>query len=295
MKLKTLKYLLVILALFFPSHFGISSESVNARNLLATLIQNIPARPFSAISGSEFAGSVFSLDGSKREQAILAEIMEGNLPEFLRKLKPVRLTHKFKHQETTTATIFVMPDYLAIGSDKDYLLIPMSLYTATAIASKFGFILPTKKMVDAIFGQSLSHFTPIPMGPCPQMSSTQYYLEHNRKIREQRLHSGFALDALAAGDKKDVVLTNHLARTLGRIAIYGWHRLSGVPIQPLATVHSANYADYSHGVRLVSDTVLIDGEPRSIYDVLEDPKLARVLSDEGAIPKVRQLMTCHDP
>jgi hypothetical protein len=62
-------------------------------------------------------------------------------------------------------------------------------------------------------------------------------------------------------------------------------------IQPLTTVHSGSYVDYSHGIRLVSDRVLIEGELRSIYDVLEDSRLAKVLSDEGAIPKVRQLMS----
>jgi hypothetical protein len=116
-------------------------------------------------------------------------------------------------------------------------------------------------------------------------------VDHNRKIRKQRLSLDCPLDTLISGTKKDVVLTNHLARALGKIAIYGWHRFSDVPIQPLTTVHSASYADYSHGIRLVSDIVLIDGEPRSIYDVLEDPRLAKVLSDEGAIPKARQLMT----
>ena len=292
MKTRLLKYLL-ILALGLPSHLATGGELAHFQSLLINLIKKIPARPFSAMTGSEFAKSIFSLDGSKREQAILAEIMEGNLPEFLRKLKPVRLIHEFEDQKTTTATIFVIPDYLSIGSDDDFLLMPMSLYTATAIASKFGFILPTKKMVDTIFSQSLFHLAPIPMPPCPQMSSTQYYLEHNRKIREQRLSLGFSLDVLVSGDKKDVVLTSHLARALGKIAIYGWHRLSGTPIQPLTTVHSASYADYSHGIRLVSDIVLIDGEPRSIYDVLEDPRLAKVLNDEGAIPKAHQLMPRH--
>ena len=98
------------------------------------------------------------------------------------------------------------------------------------------------------------------------------------------------LDALISGHKKDVVLTNRLARAGAKIAIYGWHRLSGTPIQPLSTVHSASYADYSHGIRLVSDIVLIDGEPWSIYRVLEDPWLARILSDEGPIPRVREFM-----
>ena len=53
----------------------------------------------------------------------------------------------------------------------------------------------------------------------------------------------------------------------GKIAIYGWHRLNGAPIQPLSTVHGACYADYSHGIRLVSETVLVDGKTRFVHHV----------------------------
>jgi hypothetical protein len=270
---------------------AIGAEFANVRVSLINLIKKIPPRPFSAMTGSQFAKSILSMSGSKREQAILAQIMNGNLPDFLRNLKPVQLIERFEDGKSTTATIFVTPDYLAIGSDNDFLSIPMNLYTAIEVALHFGFTLPTKKMVDAIFSQSFFHLTPEPMPPGPQMRSTQCYVDHNRKIREQRLSLGCPLDTLISGSKKDVVLTNYLARAVGKIAIYGWHRFSGAPIQPLTTVHSARYADYSHGIRLVSDIVLIDGEPRSIYDVLEDPRLAKVLSDEGAIPKVRQLLT----
>ncbi len=290
MKFRVLTYCL-ILALCFPSHLGISEEFANVQVSLINLIKKIPARPFLAMTGGEFAKSILSMSGPRREQAILAQIVKGNLPDFLRNLKPVQLTERLEDGKLTTATIFVTPDYLAIGSDDDFLSIPMNLYTAMEVALHFGFTLPTKKMVDAIFSQSFFQLTPQPMTPGPQMSSTQYYVDHNLKIRKQRLSLGCPLDALISGTKKDVVLTNHLARALGKIAIYGWHRFSGAPIQPLSTVHSAGYADYSHGIRLVSNIVVIDGEPRSIYDVLEDPRFAKVLSDEGAIPKARQLMT----
>jgi hypothetical protein len=84
-------------------------------------------------------------------------------------------------------------------------------------------------------------------------------------------------------EKKDVVMTNRLAEHLGRIAIYGWHRATGQPIQPLSTVHGANYADYSHGIRLVSRWAVIQGKRRLVRDILQDAASARVLSDEGPI------------
>jgi hypothetical protein len=286
MRKKILKVLLVLL---------LCLQSINAfgtdwTNIQAFLIKKISPRSSLAMTGSEFAKSVSTMDRSGREQAILGQIVKGNLPDFLRKLKPVELVQPFEEGKTVTATIFVMPDYLAIGSDRDFLLMPMSWLTATEIAVRLGFILPTKKIVDAIFEQSDFHLAPDPMPPNSRMRSVAYFSEHNRRIKEQRVALGCPLGALISGHKKDVVLTNRLGEILGRVAIYGWHRLSGIPIQPLTIAHGANYADYSHGIRLISNVVLIDGEPRSIYDVLEDPKLATILSDEGPIRKILQLM-----
>jgi hypothetical protein len=102
---------------------------------------------------------------------------------------------------------------------------------------------------------------------------------------EHQAHAlGVRLGELVSGDKKDVVMTNRLASNVGRIAIYGWHRGPGQPIQPLSTVHGANYADYSHGIRMISEVALINGELRSVYDILRDSTVAKVLSDEGPIP-----------
>ncbi len=74
------------------------------------------------------------------------------------------------------------------------------------------------------------------------------------------------------------------------MAIYGWTRPDGRPIQPLSTVHGARYADYSHGVRLVWHEAWIDGAPRSLYEALADPELAPLWSDEGPLRDPRALM-----
>jgi hypothetical protein len=223
------------------------------------------------------------MNRQEREQAILTEILDGNLPGFLRRLIPIRLQCEGKEGRTVSATIFVMPEYLAIGSDSDFLRIPMNRYTATTIANHFNFVLPTRKMVDAVYEQSEDHFTPQPMQAGPQMTSTQYYRAHNEMVEVQCRARSFTHGALVSGHKKDVVISNRLATRPGQIAIYGWHRGVGAPIQPLSTVHGAGYADYSHGIRLVSERVIIDGQPRSIYEVLRHPDLSKVLSDEGSI------------
>ena len=248
---------------------------------LEYLTMRIPERPSSSLTGSQFVDLVSKIDEDQREQLICEQLLKGNIPNFLRKLKPVKLQQWSKSGRLLSATIFVTPDYLAIGSKADFLRIPMDYHTARKVATQFGFILPTRRVVDAIFKQSENHFTPQPLPPGPQMCSIGYYQRHNQKISHQRNARGIALGELVSGHKKDVVITNRLRRKSGRVAIYGWHRADGQPIQPLSTVHGAGYADYSHGIRLVSEKVLIDGRLHSVYDILRDPDLAPLLSDEG--------------
>lgn len=245
------------------------------------LTRRIPERSGRSLSGSQFVELASKIDEHGRERFIEDELLKGNLPGFLRDLKPVKLRQRSSSGRLICATIFVTPDYLAIGSQSDFIRVPMDYHTASKVAARFGFILPTRRMVDAIYDQSENHFTPQPLPPGPQMRSTGYYQRHNEKIVQQRYSRGIALGELVSGHKKDVVITNRLKRKPGRVAIYGWHRPDGNPIQPLSTVHGAGYADYSHGVRLVSESVLIDGKLCSVYDVLKDPKLASLLSDEG--------------
>jgi hypothetical protein len=260
-----------------------AADPGNSSLRVEDLARAIPARSLQDLTGSQFVRHVAPMNAGEREQAILEELSKGNLPEFLRKLVPVGLQCEFADGKKLVATIFVTPDYLAIGSDGDFLRMPMNLHTALAIAGRFGFVLPTRKMVDAIYLQAQHHLVPQPLPAGDQMRSTQYYWTHNELIDDQEQTLGARPGDLVSGDKKDVVMTNRLTQHLGRIAIYGWHRAAGQPIQPLSTVHGANYADYSHGIRLVSRWALIDGKRRLVRDVLHDPSTAQVLSDEGPI------------
>jgi len=278
---RTLTALFICLVIF--PHVASSDERTSTVVRVEDLTRSIPTRTGQYFTGSQFVQYVSKMNPQEREQAIRDEILKGNVPEFLRKLVPVELHCELPSGKNLIATIFVVPDYLAIGSEDDFLRIPMNLHTALAIADRFGFVLPTKKMVDAIYIQSRYHLVPQPLPAGPQMRSTAYYWTHNQRIEDQARALGVQLGELISGHKKDVVMTNRLAVNVGRIAIYGWHLGPGQPIQPLSTVHGANYADYSHGIRLVSEKALIDGKLRSIYNILRDSSVAKVLSDEGPI------------
>jgi hypothetical protein len=273
----------VLFSLLVFSNLASAGERSGAAVRTEELTSGIPARAGQDLTGSQFVRYILKMSPQDRERAIRDEILKGNLPEFLRKLVPVELHSESAAGKSLTATIFVAPDYLAIGSDADFLRIPMNLPTAAAIVDRFGFVLPTRKMVDAIYNQARYHLVPQPLPAGPQMRSTAYYWTHNQMVQEQMHALGARLGELVSGDKKDVVFAKRLAANIGRIAIYGWHRGPGQPIQPLSTVHGANYADYSHGIRLISELALIDGKLRPIHDILGDPAEAKVLSDEGPI------------
>lgn len=249
--------------------------------------RHVPPRRASAVTGSEFARRIADMSGPDREREILAEILSGNLPEFLRRLQPVQLDFASRSDRTAVdpaagrATIWVMPDYLAVGTDADFLRVPMSLDTAATIARVFDMTLPTREMVDAIYAHAAVHLIPVPMPPTAAMTSTAYFTAHNATIERQR--AGMPLGPLTAGQKKDLVLSNRLLRAPGRVAIYGWHRPDGTPIQPLSTVHGAAYADYSHGLRLVSRKALLRDRQVDVFAVLDDPKRSSLFSDEGVI------------
>ena len=252
--------------------------------------ERVPVRQEDSVNGSQFARKTAGMEGAERQQEALSELLQGNIPSFLRNLKPVRLSHKSSDGKVTSAVIWVMPDYLAIGDDNDFLRIPLTYPLAIRIAPEYQCVLPTRKMVDEIYKQAACQLKPQPLFPGLNMRSSEYYLDHQRKIEEQRSAMGCTLGQLTSGHKKDVVLTNRLIKKPDKIAIYGWHNGIDDPIQPLSTFHGSRYTDYSHGIRLVHQTAWIDGEPRLIVEVLADPLLAPVLTYEGIIDKLRSLL-----
>jgi hypothetical protein len=251
--------------------------------LAAAADARIPDRPRDAAGGAAFIEQLQALDRQARDAAILAELQRGNLPAFLRRLQPVRIAWQDVAGVTHRATIQVMPDVLAIGSDRDFVRMPMNPLTAQAFCDAFGFALPTRKLVDETWRAARRKLWPQPLVDSRESPLT--FLRHHRIIEEQL--RGTPRGALVAGHKKDVVVTNRLREEARRVAIFGWHKPSGEPIQPLSILHGEGYVDYSHGVRPLSRRIEVDGRARDYYEVLKDPLFQVLLSDEGPVDKPR--------
>jgi hypothetical protein len=240
---------------------------------------NLPPRPAGALSGSAFLKRIEPLSREDREAAVRAQIMQGNVPDFLRRLVPVPLQADDHARNEHLGTCFVTPDYLAIGNDSDFFRMPMTPQTAQAIAAAANASLITKKLSDDLFKAAKIKLDPKPLTTDRESAATFY--QHHQVIEEQR--RGQPLGRLIAGIKKDVVLTNRLKEKPNRVAIYGWHYADAKPIQPLYVGHVDWYVDYSHGVRLVHREMKVDRRTMKFRDVLRDKELSCLISDEGPI------------
>ena len=202
----------------------------------------------------------------------------------MRKLSPIH-TELVYDGKTNSATYFVTPDYLAIGSDDDYLLTPITPTTAQKIADLLHCSLPTRKMVNDIHSAAEVKLTPSPIPPSAAMATVPIFIQHNATVLAQRKEqlAGHPLGALVAGHKKDVIISNRLAEKAGRVAIYGWHKPDGKAIQPLTIVHKDTWADYSHGIRLVQLSMIVNGATHTFPKFSRILPCAGLLSDEGPV------------
>lgn len=240
---------------------------------------DLPERAADAKTGKQFIDSLAGLGRGAIDQRVLEEVRAGNVPDFQRTLAPVVL----ESSSGRVAVIHVMNDYLAIGSDDDFIRMPMTSAAAQSLCDDLDMTLPTKRMVDAIYFQADAKLPPSYIDGGPTDDGLADFLFHQETLEARRKKAGFTLGQLLAGHKKDIVLTTRMRERNDRVAIYGWHKKDGTVIQPLSCKHSCRYADYSHGVRLVAEAMTLDGEPRRVTDVLADLEEAEVLSDEGPL------------
>jgi len=250
----------------------------------------LPRAGSAGYAGSHVATNTWLMPSElrPREAKVRGLVMGGNVPTFLRTFCPVSVTN-ILDGKTNIALFHVAPDYLALGNDDDYLLMPMTPETAQQIADSLACFLPTRKMVDAIHAAAGVKLEPQPIPPTPAMTTVPVFVEHNEIVRTQRAAflKTHPLGTLVSGHKKDVVISAKLAGTTNKVAIYGWHRTNGVAIQPLYTGHGAGWVDYSHGIRLVSHLMFVNGQPKNVASVLADPELCGLISDEGVVTNSR--------
>lgn len=195
-------------------------------------------------------------------------------------------------------TVYVSSDVFTIGEPGDFIRLPLSPGAAQAVANLLGgALLPTKKLSSDINRNAPVRLQPRPL-PNKEANLAQF-AEHSQIVDAQIAQAGATAGALITGAKKDVLVSNKTKP--GRVMIYGWFgTYAGQPqdavytdkygakyIQPLSDVHGDYYADYSHGIRFVAPTMVVDGAEMRTEDVYRSPSLSVLVSDEGPLQNPR--------
>jgi hypothetical protein len=236
-------------------------------------VLDLPPRPADARGGAAFVRSLSGLDVESREERIVAEVARGNIPDWLRRLERVETTVEFDDGRSHDVAFWVVPDYLAVGSDDDFVFVPLSPGNARRVARIAGGSLPGPAMVDAVWRAASDRLIPIRLPPTEERGSVRYFVRHDRLIRAQRQQHDVPPGSFVAGHKVDVVRLNGPdggADTLdlpdAPLALYGWHRSNGMPIQPVLPIEPEREPYYSMGVRVIDDEILVDGERVGLGD-----------------------------
>lgn len=246
-------------------------------------------KPQASLTGWDFMLKADKMGFWKLEDAIVEAVLEGNIPQELRSFRKIvfrtpvvdsveilRKPHKVE--------IWVLPDYISIGTSDNFVRMPMGPLAAQRIADSLHCILPTTFLVDRIAEVAQGHLNIFPFRPLGSRNSQPIvYQDSNNAINALYDAKGYKFGQFISGLKKDVVLTYKILTLPGnenRVAIYGWHLPSGKAKQPLHIKHGNFYADYSHGIRMIYRTIKVDGKEYDAREVLESPQLYRLLSNE---------------
>ena len=231
----------------------------------------------SDLTGSAFYKAAAAMKWAERDSFVVREALAGNIPGFLRRFTAVHVTVSDSSTgKQVKATYYVSPDYLSIGTDVDWARVNITPKAAQRIADSMDCFLPTRKMADDIYAAAKVKPEPVPMYAYRDSTPTMW--QHHLIIEGQRK----GRKGLIAGIKKDVVISGQVSRSnkTDRVAIYGWHRPDGKPIQPLYTGHVYWWVDYSQGIRLVYRRIKVGGRWMDYTDVLKHPVYRKLLCDE---------------
>ena len=255
-----------------------------------------------ALTGHEFIQKVQDMGFWDMEEQTVAQILAGNVPSALKKFRKITYTVTIRHQYQSftlegfpdgpvknethkyKVEMWVLPDYLAVGNDQDFVRMPMGPLAAQRVADSLYCSLPTTFLSDRIDEVSEGRIEIFPFRPVGDRNMKPLCFEDsNNAINALMRAKGLKFGQFVSGLKKDVVLTTRLENEpeyYRHVASYGWFHPDGHPQQPLFIRHGNFYSDYSHGIRLIYRTIKINGYEHDLRDVLEDPVLFRLVSKE---------------
>jgi len=229
-------------------------------------------------------------DPKERDKYFLNQIENDN---FIHNWREITSTYKNHH-----ATFYMSEKPLMV----DNTFITVSAQSQQIIADILNASLPTAKSLDLRHQQCDISIIPLPR---EITNSTQALIDQTAKINREikRFFPNVSLEnKLISNLGKIWCLSNKLSPTIAMN--YGWYNktviYSGITcypsatipnlyvIQPKSTWHNPQHQDYSQQAIFLRGSVLVDNNLLTLTDVLTDPELSYLISEEGILNKLKQ-------
>jgi hypothetical protein len=241
----------------------------------------IPRLSEKALTGSEFMKEYEKLESAQdRYMFVLQQLAIGNVPEHFKKFETIRVTGR----NGTVVEMQVARHGLRIGTDSDYVELPLDGPTAMAAAEMYGCTLATPWISDQIHEQAKASGGVVKFFTAPEiaeameikdwdpnhpdgkmMKSAAFTKKRNELLKKWRKEHGISDEQLTSGYFKDITHPIPGVTRQGRLEIYGGYRDDGSKIQKLSGgFHVSHYHDYSHLPRFVRPTIKVNGQVMSL-------------------------------
>ena len=235
-----------------------------------------------------------------RDEAVLEAIRQGALD-------PIVWSAVDCSTDDHQGTIYVTSDALSLASVEtagpngessqgEHVRFAVSAYLAQDIADLLGCCQTTARIEDLSWLQADVQVEPQLMPATAAMTTTLYMLDYSARV--DRAINGRSGLVRTVG-KSWVLTPDLIGHRLGQVGAvnYGFHTEkpvgahgpfrspSGLTMwQTLGHAHNYRHSDESQTLVLVRPDMLVDGQTVAVADVMQDPSLCGLVSDEGVVP-----------
>ncbi len=187
-------------------------------------------KPSATLSGNDFMRRADTTSFWTLEDLIVEAVTAGQVPDALRQFRKITFTTPVVDsveilRRRHKVEMWVLPDYVAIGTNDDFVRMPMGPLAAQRIADSLDCTLPTTFLVDRIAEASEGHIDIFPFRPLGGRNCQPIvFQDSTNAINALFKAHGYHFGQFISGLKKDIVITYKIQTLTDyerNVAIYG--------------------------------------------------------------------------
>ena len=229
-------------------------------------------------------------DESVRHRLVLEQVALGNMPDTWDDWVTVTV----KGRRGTVVDFEVSPHGLRIGTNADWVEVPLDGPHSAAAAEILGYQLCTAWMVEQIYNQARKHGGMVHYFAAAEiadslrlldwkhdapdgemMKSPEFFQQRSTLLQDWLNEHAIEPDTLISGYFKTVVPPIDGLTRNGGLEMVGGHTEQGRKIQSLSGgFHPRSFFDYSHNIRLAKDSIRVQGRAMALREFWSSVKYA---------------------